>query len=156
MFEKRFSPAEILELRAILDNGEFAACRRAIRDRICRGCCENGALLLPGEEQLIFDERILGRFPREVSIFGQEIKNCFGENGCEMGDSKPILCRLFPEVFAIWQQYSWIILNHPDDSCPVARESELERAEKLAAARKILERILVNPERAQQIIFRGI
>lgn len=88
--------------------------------KLCRGCCDDGAMLLEGEELVCI--------PNGVEIVGRRVLNCLTPNGCSFShDSKPVLCTMSPEVCGIVDTKTGrrsAFLPDKDgqlDYCPVAR-----------------------------------
>ena len=82
--------------------GRFRVCAEAILKDDCKGCCENGTVLFPGEDDFLLEKQKKGLISGKIIIgkpMGDEhftvVKNCF-DFGCKLGDHKPIVCRLAP------------------------------------------------------------
>jgi hypothetical protein len=86
--------------------GEFTDCLNTIYSGNCEGCCENGTVLFPGEDDFLWKKQRRNLIPKDIIIgkpTGEErfniMKNCFALS-CRLGNWKPLVCRLAPLIDA--------------------------------------------------------
>lgn len=79
----------------ILGSGVVDECQQAIADGSCRRRCDckAGVLLIEGEE--------LGAVPDGVEVVGRDVRNCLGADGCLLGEDRPLMCKLAPDVMTL-------------------------------------------------------